>query len=111
MLDEMKKVVGELYELYGATPQVVKMSEILDQFIFVAQEEQMIGEDVMDYKKEYEEISKLYDKALDRIVKLYRDLGKLQDENKDLQYRLAKTEGKLDEVRNMYRMLTGREDM
>ena len=65
----------------------------------------------MDYKKEYEEISGLYDKALDRIVNLYRDLKELQDENKDLQYRLAKTEGKLDEMRNIYRIITGREDM
>ena len=65
----------------------------------------------MDYKKKYEEISGLYDKALDRIVNLYRDLKELQDENKDLQYRLAKTEGKLDEMRNIYRIITGREDM
>ena len=33
MLDELKKVVGELYELYGATTQVVKLSQILDELI------------------------------------------------------------------------------
>ena len=37
MLDELKKVVGELYELYGATIQVVKLSQILDELIVIAQ--------------------------------------------------------------------------
>ena len=37
MLDELKKVVGELYELYGATTQVVKLSQILDELIVIAQ--------------------------------------------------------------------------
>ena len=31
MLEELKKLVGELYELYGATTQVVKLSQILDE--------------------------------------------------------------------------------
>ena len=37
MLDKLKKVVGELYELYGATTQVVKLSQILDELIVEAQ--------------------------------------------------------------------------
>ena len=38
MLEEMKKVVGELYELYGPTTQVVRLSQILDYFIYIAQQ-------------------------------------------------------------------------
>ena len=45
LLEEMKKVVGELYELYGATPQVVRLSEILDYFIFLTQESKMPTDD------------------------------------------------------------------
>ena len=41
MLEEMKKVVGELYELYGPTTQVVRLSQILDYFIYIAQENNM----------------------------------------------------------------------
>ena len=37
MLDELKTLVGELYELYGATIQVVKLSQILDELIVEAQ--------------------------------------------------------------------------
>ena len=37
MLEELQKVVGELYELYGATIQVVKLSQILDELIVEAQ--------------------------------------------------------------------------
>ena len=37
MLKELQKVVGELYELYGATTQVVKLSQILDELIVEAQ--------------------------------------------------------------------------
>ena len=37
MLDELKILVGELYELYGATTQVVKLSQILDELIVEAQ--------------------------------------------------------------------------
>ena len=37
MLDEIKILVGELYELYGATTQVVKLSQILDELIVEAQ--------------------------------------------------------------------------
>ena len=37
MLEELQKVVGELYELYGATTQVVKLSQILDELIVEAQ--------------------------------------------------------------------------
>ena len=37
MLDELKILVGELYELYGATAQVVKLSQILDELIVIAQ--------------------------------------------------------------------------
>ena len=33
MLEELKILVGELYELYGATTQVVKLSQILDELI------------------------------------------------------------------------------
>ena len=36
MLEELQKVVGELYELYGATTQVVKLSQILDELIVIA---------------------------------------------------------------------------
>ena len=37
MLEELQKIVGELYELYGATTQVVKLSQILDKLIVEAQ--------------------------------------------------------------------------
>ena len=37
MLEELQKLVGELYELYGATAQVVKLSQILDELIVEAQ--------------------------------------------------------------------------
>ena len=37
MLEELQKVVGELYRLYGATTQVVKLSQILDELIVEAQ--------------------------------------------------------------------------
>ena len=37
MLDELKMLVGELYALYGATTQVVKLSQILDELIVEAQ--------------------------------------------------------------------------
>ena len=37
MLDELKILVGELYELYGATAQVVKLSQILDEPIVEVQ--------------------------------------------------------------------------
>ena len=37
MLEELQKVVGELYALYGATTQVVKRSQILDELIVIAQ--------------------------------------------------------------------------
>ena len=37
MLEELQKGVGELYELYGATTQVVKLSQILDELIVEAQ--------------------------------------------------------------------------
>ena len=37
MLDELKILVGELYALYGATTQVVKLSQILDELIVEAQ--------------------------------------------------------------------------
>ena len=37
MLEELQKVVGELYGLYGATTQVVKLSQILDEIIVEAQ--------------------------------------------------------------------------
>lgn len=106
MLDEMKKVVGELYELYGATSQVVRLSELLDYYVYIEQRKQM-----SNYKKEYEEISELYDLSLDRLVSLYKRLNKLQEENENLQKRVARAEGKLDEARNIYRIVTGREDI
>ena len=37
MLEELKTLVGELYELYGTTTQVVKLSQILDELIVEAQ--------------------------------------------------------------------------
>ena len=37
MLEELQILVGELYELYGATTQVVKLSQILDKLIVEAQ--------------------------------------------------------------------------
>ena len=37
MLEELQKIVGELYGLYGATTQVVKLSQILDELIVEAQ--------------------------------------------------------------------------
>ena len=37
MLEELQILVGELYELYGATTQVVKLSQILDELIVIAQ--------------------------------------------------------------------------
>ena len=37
MLEELQEIVGELYELYGATTQVVKLSQILDELIVEAQ--------------------------------------------------------------------------
>ena len=37
MLDELKILVGELYELYETTTQVVKLSQILDELIVIAQ--------------------------------------------------------------------------
>ena len=37
MLEELQKLVGELYQLYGATTQVVKLSQILDELIVKAQ--------------------------------------------------------------------------
>ena len=37
MLEELQKVVSELYALYGATTQVVKLSQILDELIVEAQ--------------------------------------------------------------------------
>ena len=37
MLEELQILVGELYELYGATTQVVKRSQLLDELIAEAQ--------------------------------------------------------------------------
>ena len=37
MLEELQKVVGELYQLYGATTQVVKLSQIFVVLIVEAQ--------------------------------------------------------------------------
>ena len=37
MLEELQILVGKLYELYGATTQVVKLSQILDELIVEAQ--------------------------------------------------------------------------
>ena len=41
MLEEMKKVVGELYEVYGPTTQVVRLSQILEYFLYRGQENNM----------------------------------------------------------------------
>ena len=37
MLEELQKAAGELYALYGATTRVVKLSQILDELIVEAQ--------------------------------------------------------------------------
>ena len=37
MLEELQILVSEFYELYGATTQVVKLSQILDELIVEAQ--------------------------------------------------------------------------
>ena len=44
MLEELQKVVGELYELYGATTQVVKLSQILDELIVEVQNNNKWGQ-------------------------------------------------------------------
>ena len=46
MLEELQKVVGELYELYGATTQVVKLSQILDELIVEVQNNNKEGVNV-----------------------------------------------------------------
>ena len=37
MLEELQKVVGELYELNGATTKIVKRSQLLDELLVEAQ--------------------------------------------------------------------------
>ena len=37
MLKELQELLGELYELYGATTQVVRLSEIVDYLVYEAQ--------------------------------------------------------------------------
>ena len=38
MLKELQELLGEMYELYGATAQVVRLSEIVDYLVFEAQQ-------------------------------------------------------------------------
>lgn len=38
MLKELQELLGELYELYGATTQVVRLSEIVDYLVYIVQE-------------------------------------------------------------------------
>ena len=58
MLDELKILVGELYELYGATTQVVKLSQILDELIVEAQknnqDKQKKGKKSMEVKVSFD---------------------------------------------------------
>ena len=37
MLKELQELLGEMYELYGATAQVVRLSEIVDYLVYEAQ--------------------------------------------------------------------------
>ena len=37
MLKELQELLGELYELYGATTRVVRLSEIVDYLVYEAQ--------------------------------------------------------------------------
>ena len=37
MLKELQELLGEMYELYGATTQVVRLSEIVDYLVYEAQ--------------------------------------------------------------------------
>ena len=38
MLKELQELLGEMYELYGATTQVVRLSEIVDYLVYIVQE-------------------------------------------------------------------------
>ena len=38
MFKELQELLGELYELYGATTQVVRLSEIVDYLVYIVQE-------------------------------------------------------------------------
>ena len=38
MLKELQELLGEMYELYGATAQVVRLSEIVDYLVYIVQE-------------------------------------------------------------------------
>ena len=40
MLKELQELLGEMYELYGATTQVVRLSEIVD---YLVSEPQVLG--------------------------------------------------------------------
>ena len=46
MLKELQELLGELYELYGATAQVVRLSEIVDYLVY---EVQVLGIDTDGY--------------------------------------------------------------
>lgn len=46
MLKELQELLGELYELYGATTQVVRLSEIVDYLVY---EVQVLGIDTDGY--------------------------------------------------------------
>ena len=50
MLEELQKVVGELYQLYGETTQVVKLSQILDELIEAAQNNHQQGAVIYENK-------------------------------------------------------------
>ena len=38
MLKELQELLGEMYELYGATTQVERLSEIVDYLVYIVQE-------------------------------------------------------------------------
>ena len=123
MLEELQKVVGELYALYGATTQVVKLSQILDELIVEAQKinrgllfmktsrDNKILEmyyecalkEVADQKEEIEYLK-------NKLVEASRRIQELEGENLIWTQRCSRAEGKLNRAKNIIAMLTGREE-
>ena len=95
MLEELQKVVGELYELYGATTQVVKLSQILDEFVLEEQENEgeckmnkkqeneMLKIALKQAKHEYDLLETYYQLAKNYIDELEEELDELASENVD----------------------------
>ena len=129
MINKLKEVVGELYSLYGATTQVVKLSEILDNFVLEEQENK--GECEMDRKQEnemlkiafkqakheYDLLEMYYQLAKDYIDELEEQLDelaseniKIKQENEQLQVKNAILQGENNNIKNRLRMITGREN-